>query len=67
MQGFKYFLVTTYYALQEIPGSSVVGALASFLHQPGVWTLPHFYVKAGSILLVQMHHLYFAIVLCPSC
>ncbi|KAG8381308.1 hypothetical protein BUALT_Bualt06G0108900 [Buddleja alternifolia] len=37
--------------LKEIPGSSVVRALASSLRKPGVWTLPPVYVKAGSTLL----------------
>ncbi|KAK6117624.1 hypothetical protein DH2020_048639 [Rehmannia glutinosa] len=35
----------------EIPGSSVIRALASSLHKPGVWTLPQDYLKAGSALL----------------
>ncbi|KAL9164498.1 hypothetical protein ABFS82_06G108200 [Erythranthe guttata] len=38
-------------SLKEIPGTSVIVALTSFLHQPGVWALPQFYVKAGSTLL----------------
>ncbi|KAL0452483.1 UNVERIFIED_CONTAM: hypothetical protein Slati_1226400, partial [Sesamum latifolium] len=37
--------------LKEIPGSSVITALASSLQKPGLWTLPQAYVKAGSTLL----------------
>ncbi|KAL0358946.1 UNVERIFIED_CONTAM: hypothetical protein Sangu_0744000 [Sesamum angustifolium] len=37
--------------LKEIPGSSVIRALASSLQKPGLWTLPQAYVKAGSTLL----------------
>ncbi|KAI3458133.1 hypothetical protein Pfo_014796 [Paulownia fortunei] len=37
--------------LKEIPGSSVIRALASSLRKPGVWTLPQVYVKAGATLL----------------
>ncbi|XP_047938507.1 uncharacterized protein LOC125186202 isoform X2 [Salvia hispanica] len=37
--------------LKDIPGSSVVKALASSLRRPGVWTLPQAYVKAGATLL----------------
>ncbi|KAI3471149.1 hypothetical protein Pfo_027812 [Paulownia fortunei] len=37
--------------LKEIPGSSLIRALASSLRKPGVWTLPQVYVKAGSALL----------------
>ncbi|KAK4431477.1 hypothetical protein Salat_0909800 [Sesamum alatum] len=37
--------------LKEIPGSSLVRALASSLRKPGVWSLPQAYVKAGSTLL----------------
>ncbi|KAL8557175.1 hypothetical protein ACS0TY_004577 [Phlomoides rotata] len=37
--------------LKDIPGLSIVRALASSLRRPGVWTLPQPYVKAGSKLL----------------
>ncbi|XP_041998951.1 uncharacterized protein LOC121748572 isoform X2 [Salvia splendens] len=37
--------------LKDIPGSSVVKALASSLRRPGVWSLPQAYVKAGATLL----------------
>ncbi|KAH6760599.1 hypothetical protein C2S51_017548 [Perilla frutescens var. frutescens] len=37
--------------LKDIPGLSVVRALASSLRRPGVWTLPQAYVKAGATLL----------------
>ncbi|CAI9775030.1 unnamed protein product [Fraxinus pennsylvanica] len=38
-------------SLKEVPSSSVIRALASSLRQPGVWTLPQVYVRAGSSLL----------------
>ncbi|CAA2960018.1 uncharacterized protein LOC111396678 isoform X1 [Olea europaea subsp. europaea] len=38
-------------SLKEVPSSSVIRALASSLRQPGVWTLPQVYVRAGSKLL----------------
>ncbi|KAL2558642.1 C2H2-like zinc finger protein [Forsythia ovata] len=38
-------------SLKEVPSSSVIRALASSLRQPGVWTLPQVYVRAGSALL----------------
>ncbi|KAL3524292.1 hypothetical protein ACH5RR_017126 [Cinchona calisaya] len=41
--------------LKEIPGSSVIKALAASLHKPVVWTLPQVYVKAGSTLLDIIH------------
>ncbi|XP_051138320.1 uncharacterized protein LOC127256384 [Andrographis paniculata] len=37
--------------LKEIPGSSVIRALASTLRKPAVWTLPQVYVRAGATLL----------------
>ncbi|XP_073130442.1 uncharacterized protein [Henckelia pumila] len=41
--------------LKDIPGSSIVRALASSLRKPGLWTLPPVYVKAGSALLDIIH------------
>ncbi|KAL2556083.1 C2H2-like zinc finger protein [Forsythia ovata] len=38
-------------SVKELPGSSVIRALASSLRKPGIWTLPQVYVKAGSTLL----------------
>lgn len=52
MNLFNYWFVM-YCALQELPGSSVVRALATSLRKPGIWTLPQAYVKAGSKLLVR--------------
>ncbi|KAI8007409.1 hypothetical protein LOK49_LG07G00376 [Camellia lanceoleosa] len=38
--------------LEEVPGSSVIQALTSFIRKPGFCALPQLYVKAGSALLV---------------
>lgn len=37
--------------LEEVPGSSVIQALTSFIRKPGFCALPQLYVKAGSALL----------------
>ncbi|XP_073305313.1 uncharacterized protein [Primulina huaijiensis] len=41
--------------LKDIPGSSIIRALASSIRKPGLWTLPPVYVKAGSALLDIIH------------
>ncbi|KAJ8543102.1 hypothetical protein K7X08_005625 [Anisodus acutangulus] len=38
-------------SLKEIAGSALIHALSTALGQPGVWSLPCGYVKAGSMLL----------------
>ncbi|KAJ8547604.1 hypothetical protein K7X08_011190 [Anisodus acutangulus] len=40
-------------SLKEIVGSALIQALSTALGQPGVWSLPRGYVKAGSMLLVM--------------
>ncbi|CAK9185045.1 unnamed protein product [Ilex paraguariensis] len=44
--------------LEEVPGSSIIGALMSFICKPGFCALPQVYVKAGSALLdvIQARH-----------
>uniref|UniRef100_A0A5B7ARF1 C2H2-type domain-containing protein n=1 Tax=Davidia involucrata TaxID=16924 RepID=A0A5B7ARF1_DAVIN len=37
--------------LEEVPGSSIIRALMSFIRKPGFCTLPQVYVRAGSALL----------------
>ncbi|KAL7003437.1 hypothetical protein U1Q18_004593 [Sarracenia purpurea var. burkii] len=37
--------------LEEVPGSSIIRALTSFIRKPGYCTLPQAYVRAGSALL----------------
>ncbi|OVA14017.1 zinc finger protein [Macleaya cordata] len=37
--------------LEEVPGSSIVRALTSFIRKPGFFSLPQSYVKAGAALL----------------
>ncbi|GER51018.1 C2H2-like zinc finger protein [Striga asiatica] len=37
--------------LKDIPGSSIIRALASSVRKPGIWTLPPIYVRAGTNLL----------------
>lgn len=37
--------------LEEVPGSSVIQALTSFIRKPGFCALPQLYVKTGSALL----------------
>ncbi|KAL4191483.1 hypothetical protein AMTRI_Chr07g30160 [Amborella trichopoda] len=37
--------------LEDVPGSSIVRALTSFIRKPSLSSLPHSYVKAGSALL----------------
>ncbi|CAL5407839.1 unnamed protein product [Camellia sinensis] len=37
--------------LEEVPGSSVIQALTSFIRKPGFCALPQLYVRAGSALL----------------
>lgn len=37
--------------LEEVPGSSIIRSLTSFIRKPGFCTLPQPYVKAGSALL----------------
>ncbi|KAA8539932.1 hypothetical protein F0562_026624 [Nyssa sinensis] len=37
--------------LEEVPGSSIIRALMSFIRKPGFCTLPQVYLKAGSALL----------------
>lgn len=49
-------MICLYIFPQDIPGLSIVRALASSLRRPGVWTLPQTYVKAGATLLVRRHH-----------
>ncbi|XP_075484803.1 uncharacterized protein LOC142524640 [Primulina tabacum] len=41
--------------LKDIPGSSIIRALASSIRKSGLWTLPPVYVKAGSALLDIIH------------
>ncbi|KAK3037182.1 hypothetical protein RJ639_030075 [Escallonia herrerae] len=38
-------------SLEEVPGSSILKALTSFIRKPGFCVLPQFYVKAGAALL----------------
>ncbi|KAH9301663.1 hypothetical protein KI387_013246 [Taxus chinensis] len=42
--------------LEEVPGSSIIKAMTSFVRKPGLLSLPQFYIKAGATLLdvVQM-------------
>ncbi|GMP70273.1 hypothetical protein CsSME_00029197 [Camellia sinensis var. sinensis] len=39
---------------KEVPGSSVIQALTSFIRKPGFCALPQLYVKAGSALLLPL-------------
>uniref|UniRef100_A0A2P2L1U1 C2H2-type domain-containing protein n=1 Tax=Rhizophora mucronata TaxID=61149 RepID=A0A2P2L1U1_RHIMU len=37
--------------LEEVPGSSIVKSLTALSRKPGVYSLPQYYLRAGSILL----------------
>ncbi|CAA0834356.1 C2H2-like zinc finger protein [Striga hermonthica] len=50
--------------LKDIPGSSIIRALASSVRKPGIWTLPPIYVRAGTNLLVRRHHLFIELAPC---